>query len=136
MKNKSLIVLVILLILFSYSCKKKEDKIVGIWQYVYLKSSDSNKVQTWEFKNDKTFIRSEKITDTVMVDTANFSISPRFFDSPNLLISNLPLTIEGLDFNGTYEVLTLNRKYLIIQRILLDNGNSGSAFLRAEFVKK
>lgn len=114
-----------------FSCKKKEDKIVGKWEYVYLTSSDAGKTQTWEFNSDKSFIRNIVLSDTLLIDTANYSFESRFIESPNLKINEL-----HPDWDGTYEILTLNKKFLIIQRILLSDGSSQGAFRRAEFVKK
>lgn len=115
--------------IFFISCqKKKEEKILGSWQYVYL-TNVGNTTQIWDFTEDFKFI-TKITTDTVVYDTANWSISAKAF-SPTLL------KINGIkrEIDGTYKVLTLNRKYLIIQRIMLDNGNSEGAFNRIEFVK-
>ena len=131
MKQIFTLVIFFVLIVFSFSCKKKENKILGTWQYVYLTAADTNKTQTWVFNDDKSLIRSIQTTDTTIIDTATYSFNSRFLDSPNLLINEL-----HPDQDGTYEILTLNKKYFIIQRILLSDGNSAGAFLRAEFVKK
>ncbi len=121
----------ILVFLFFFSCKKKEEKIIGTWEYVYLTAADSNKIQTWVFSSDKTLIRTVQFSDTTITNTANYSLDTRFLNSPNLLIKEV-----NPDVDGTYEILTLNKKFLIIQRILLSNGSSAGAFSRAEFVRK
>jgi hypothetical protein len=85
------------------SCKKKENKILGSWNYVY--GINSNIAQIWTFKDDNSVIRS--IQDTIK-DTATWSINTKLLESSNLKLSNFEL------FSGTYEILTLNKKYLIL----------------------
>lgn len=124
--------LIILVICYSFtSCKKKEDKVIGTWEYVYMMAADTNKVQTWVFNDDKSLTRTIQRIDTTIIDIGTYSFDSRFLDSPNLLING----IHG-DVDGTYEILTLNKKFLIIQRILLSDGSSNGAFIRSEFVKK
>jgi hypothetical protein len=122
----------ILIILLSaslfVSCKKKEEKILGNWGYVYLSSDDANKIQTWTFNEDNSVISA---VDTLKPDTGTWSIDKDFLDGKSLVISNM-----NTKFDGSYDILTLNKKNLIIQRFLLSNGVSGGAFLRAEFIKK
>ncbi|PIP53619.1 MAG: hypothetical protein COX07_09725 [Bacteroidetes bacterium CG23_combo_of_CG06-09_8_20_14_all_32_9] len=119
------------ILIFSFinlSCqKKKEEKIEGSWQYVYL--TKVNKVQTWTFNNDYKLIRSIKTDTTTISDTANWSMDVKYISKSNLKISNFN------DIEGTYEIQTLNRKYLVIQRILFLNGSKNGAFIRMEFVK-
>ena len=125
------IVISFVLVAFFSGCKKKEDKILGNWKYTYISTSDINKVQTWVFNEDKSLIRT--ISDT-LADTATWSINKEIFNGSRLVISNSNDNFDG-SVNGTYEILTLNRKYLIIQRFLLSNGISGGAFKRIEFKK-
>lgn len=111
------------------SCqKKKEEKILGSWQVVFL-TNVSNKTLTWTFTENNKFIREIK-SDTLIYDTAEWSITAKALTPTTLRILNF-----NNDTNGTYEVLTLNKKYLIIQRIMRDDGNSDGAFNRIEFVK-
>jgi hypothetical protein len=124
--------MILFVICFSFfSCKKKEDKIVAAWDYVYLMAADSNKVQTWIFDTEKSITRTIQKPDTTTVDTGTYSIDTRLLNSPNLLINGI-----HPDVDGTYEILTLNKKFLIIQRVLLSDGSSSGAFMRSEFVKK
>jgi hypothetical protein len=109
-------------------CKKKEEKILGNWEYVYLSSADSNKYQVWSFNEDNSIISA---VDTLKPDTGTWSIDSELLNGSSLVITSMNET-----FDGTYDIITLNKKYLIIQRILLSNGVSGGAFLRAEFIKK
>ena len=122
------ILISVFIISISVCCKKKEVKIVGSWKYEYLSSVDTNKVQIWSFNEDKSIIKS---LDTLKPDTGTWSIKSD-------LLSGSMLKISSMDdhFDGTYEILTLNKKYLILQRVLLSNGVSAGAFLRAEFIKK
>lgn len=127
--------LLLLTLIFSYSfvfigCqKKKEEKILGNWQYVYLKNVGDS-VLTWTFKDDNK-IYTELKTDTISYcDTAEWTLTSK-------ALSTTTLKITGINewTNGTYEVLTVSKKYLIIQRIILENGSSEGAFNRIEFVK-
>lgn len=131
MKQFIFLIVIVIISLIFFSCKKKEVKIIGNWEYVYLKASDTINVQSWLFNEDKSLIRTVQQPDTIITDTANYSLDSRFLDSPNLLIKEL-----NSSFDGTYEILTLNKEILIIQRILLADGSSAGAFMRAEFVKK
>lgn len=122
------------IISFSICCKKKDEKILGNWEYVYLTSIDANKVQTWSFYEDNSIIKS---IDTLKPDTGTWSMeASRLKGGRRLVISNLSRHNDGTDYNGTFEILTLNKKYLILQRVLLSNGSAPGAFLRAEFIKK
>lgn len=119
----------IILLTIIFSCqKKKEERITGKWQYVYLNNA-GNTTQTWSFNNDKSIIRTI-ISDTIVSDTAKWEIKAKAFSRPDLTIFNLTDTV-----NGQYEVLTLNKKFLIIERIILSDGNTGGAFRRYEFIK-
>ena len=119
----------VFILFFSFGCQKnKEEKINGNWEYVYL-SNVGNTKQIWTFNKDKSLIRSITIDSTIS-DTASWKIEAKAFSRPNLTISNLD------DINdGIYEVLTLSKKFLIIERISLSNGNTEGAFNRIEFVK-
>ena len=130
--RRILIISILFISFFSFfSCKKKEEKIVGTWQFVYLQAADTGKIQTWKFNEDKSIVREIQFTDTLIVDSAIYSFEPRFLSSPNLKVNEL-----HPDLDGTYEILTLNKKYLIIQRILNAQGSSQGVFFRTEFVKK
>lgn len=127
------IVIFFVLVAFFSGCKKKEDKILGTWKYIYISTSDINKVQIWTFNEDKSLIRT--ISDT-LADTAIWSVDKEIFNNARLVISNSNDNLDGTgSVNGTYEMLTLNRKYLIVQRFLLSNGSSEGAFKRLEFKK-
>ena len=131
MKLLTQLLIIGVIIIFFSNCKKKEEKIVGTWRYVYLKATDTINVQTWTFNEDNSVIQSIKSPDTLKLDTATYSIKSKIISYPDLKITGF-----NFDLDGTYEVLTLNKKFLIIQRVLLSNGSSGGAFLRSEFVKQ
>ncbi|OFX36960.1 MAG: hypothetical protein A2X08_16880 [Bacteroidetes bacterium GWA2_32_17] len=122
-------IIFIVLLSVIFSCQKnKEEKITGKWQFVYLTNA-GNTIQTWSFNNDNSLIRSIT-TDSTISDTAKWDIQAKAFSRPDLTITSL-----NYDFDGVYEVLTLNKKFLIIERIILTDGNTGGAFKRYEFVK-
>lgn len=125
------ITIVLLLIGILFCCKKKDEKILGNWKYVYLSSVDTGKIQIWTFNEDKSLIVSLNDVDTLLLDTGTWSIKKEMFNGSRLTISSLESR-----YNGTYEMLTLNKKYLILQRILLENGVAAGAFLRTEFIRK
>jgi hypothetical protein len=133
MKRFLILALVFSLFLVFNSCqKKKEDKILGNWKYVYLQNI-GNKEQTWYFTDNKKFIIT--IQDSIIYnDTAEWSLSTNLLSPATFKIINLK-KINGESINGTYEVLTLNKKYFIIQRTILENGSTKGAFNRMEFVK-
>jgi hypothetical protein len=115
--------------LFFFSCqKKKEEKITGNWQYIYL-TNTNNTIQNWTFIDNNKFIKTIK-TDTIISDTADWKLTADALSATKLKITGIN---EWTD--GTYEILTLNKKYLIIQRISLSSGSSDGAFNRMEFVK-
>ncbi len=129
---KRYLLFIILLVNLSFiflSCqKKKEEKIMGSWQYVYL-TDVNNTIQNWTFIEHNKFIKTIK-TDTLISDTADWKLTVEALSATTLKITGVN---EWTD--GTYEVLTLNKKYLIIQRIMLSSGSSDGAFNRMEFVK-
>jgi len=125
------IVVVIVLVTISFGCKKKEDKILGTWKYIYMSAAEMNSTETWMFNEDKSLIRTKKADTTIAIDTAIWSINKDFFNGSDIVVSDLDEW-----FDGTYHILTLNRKYLILQRTLLPDGSSAGAFRRAEFKKE
>ena len=130
---KRIIFFIALLSIYSFvfvSCQKeKENKLAGTWKYVFL-SNVSNTSQTWSFTNDGKFTRTILIDTISSCDTAEWSLSAKLFAATTIKIQKLDEWT-----NGTYKVLTLSKKYLIIQRIFLENGDSKGAFKRMEFVK-
>jgi len=126
---KNICILLLTSFIFISCQKKQEKKISGEWNYVYL-SNVSNTTQTWDFSNDKNLYR-KITTDTTIIDTANWKIDTKVFERPLLIISNFKDSLN----NGIYEVLTLNKKYLVAQRISFLNGTTGGAFNRIEFYK-
>jgi len=122
-------IIFIVLLSVIFSCQKnKEEKITGKWQFVYLTNA-GNTIQTWSFNSDNSLIRSI-ITDSTISDTAKWDIQAKAFSRSDLIITSL-----NYDINGVYEVLTLNKKFLIIERIAFVDGNTDGTFSRLEFVK-
>lgn len=113
------------------SCTKKEKKVIGSWQYVYMSVSDTNKTQYWVFNSDNRFIRTIQTPDSTSIDTGSYLLKNYFLQADNIVITEL-----SSEYDGTYEILTLNKKYFIIQRIVLPDGNATGSFLRAEFFKE
>ncbi|HOU98591.1 MAG TPA: hypothetical protein PLP65_07070 [Bacteroidales bacterium] len=124
-------IIISLFVLFS-SCKKHvENKLIGTWHYYYLSAADTGITQLWTFNNSSELIRVIHRQDSLFYDTATWKVDKQFAE-PSLL------EISGLDgyFDGTYQILKLNKKFLYLQRTSLFNGSSNGAFLRLEFAKE
>jgi hypothetical protein len=50
-------------------------------------------------------------------------------------ISSLDYNRQGLDLNGRWQIIRLNKKFLTIERVLLPSGTRPGAYLWKEFVK-
>jgi len=124
--------LIISLILIFGSCKKQtEKKLIGTWHYYYLTSSDTGKIQLWTFNNPDQVIRVVYRYDSLFYDTGSWSVDKEFLE-PRYV------TFKGLDsiYDGKYQILKLNKKFLFLQRTQLLNGSSNGAFLRLEFARE
>ena len=121
---------VFVLLIVSCSKSKEQKKIIGSWEYQFFQYYDDNRTITWVFADDGTmtqFFNSEIKSDTVV---ASYRIDANFGDA-------YYLTVDGIDENndGKYQILKLNKKFLIIQRVEY-KGETKGVFSRKEFVKK
>lgn len=128
-KTTTLLLFLAALSLFSCSKSKQEKKITGTWDMVFLMANPDGKSIHWIFNDSGSLITSCNY-DSTQNDTATFTIDASFLDA-------YYLTISGLNAfrDGQYQILKLNKKYLILQRISGSNGASEGAFARLEFVK-
>lgn len=96
-----------------------------------MSSADTGKTQLWTFNNSAELIRVIHRNDSLFYDTAAWEVEKKI-DEPKYL------TVKGLDgyFDGKYQILKLNKKFLFLQRTNLNDGNSNGAFLRLEFSKE
>ena len=120
----------LLLAMFSCSKSKEQKKIVGTWDYQFFTYYDDNRTITWVFADDNTlkqYLVQGNQSDTIV---ASYSVDANFGDA-------YYVTISGIDNrnDGKYQVLKLNKKFLIMQRVEL-NGQTKGVFVRKEFVKK
>ncbi len=126
-----LLIFVLLIILFFGCVKQAEKRIEGTWHFYYLEAGDTGLVQLWTFSEPDVLIRVIKNNDSLFYDTAKWEIDKDFLEPKFLKVS-------GLDnlFDGTYQILKLNKKYLFLQRTQLPGGASKGAFRRLEFAKE
>ncbi len=119
-----------LFILLLWSCAKpKEKKIIGSWEYQYFTHYDDGRSITWVFADDGILTQYTKVDNPDTV-TASYKIDAKYDNT-------YYLTIDGInvDNDGKYRILTLNKKFLIMQRVE-HNGQTKNVFARKEFVKK
>jgi hypothetical protein len=128
-KTKTLFLILTALTLFSCSKSRQEKKIAGTWDMVFLMANPTGQTIHWTF-NDSGSLFTSCNNDSTQNDTATFLIDASFMDA-------YYLTISGLNTfrDGQYQILKLNKKYLILQRISGPDGASAGAFSRLEFVK-
>lgn len=113
-----------------FSCSKsKEKKIIGSWEQQYFVKYDDDRLTVWTFADDQTvtedFFYGSNI-DTTIVGTYTINVN----------LGTCYLTVEGFGLDdGKYQILKLNKKFLIMQRVEF-NGSINGAFSRKEFVKK
>lgn len=115
------------LILSSCSVKKKEEKLQGSWEYVWLSKNDSNAVIQWTFADQPLVEQVMTINGISETLKGNYFVEKKkskFF----IIIDDLYTWLDG-----KYRIIQLNEDFLIIQRITDHEGNY--AFDRFEFVK-
>ncbi len=116
--------------MFSCSKSKEQKKIIGTWEYQYFTHYDDNRTITWVFADDNTLTQYFFVGNYADTIVATYSVDANFGDA-------YYVTINGIDTynDGKFQVLKLNKKYLIMQRVEL-NGKTEGVFERKEFVKK
>lgn len=123
-----------------FSCSKsgEQKKIIGTWEYQFFTHYDDNRTITWVFADDNTltqYCTSDSYADTIV---ASYSVDANFADAYYVTISDFEVRNECGEYhndNGKYQVLKLNKKFLIMQRVEL-NGKTEGVFACKEFVKK
>lgn len=124
-------IFVLLIILFVGCVKQAEKRIEGTWHFYYMEASDTGLVQLWTFSKPDILLRVIKNNDSLFYDTAKWEIDQDFLEPKFLKVSKL----DNL-FDGTYQILKLNKKYLFLQRTQLPGGGTNGAFRRLEFAKE
>jgi len=130
MKIKIILLSMVLGTMFSCSKSTEQKNFVGTWDYQYFTHYDDNRTITWVFSDDNTLTQyfvQGNYADTIV---ATYSVDANFGDA-------YYITVSGIDVynDGKYQVLKLNKKFLIIQRVESD-GKTAGVFVRKEFVKK
>ncbi len=126
-----LILLLTGIILSSCSKAKEEEKIIGSWSKVFLRADEADQILIWTFDEGQALYTTKYETDTIKIDTAQFVIDKKF---PSIFY--IDITGLDLDENGRYQVIKLNKKILVIERIAYSNGSVPGSYLWREFVKK
>lgn len=107
------------------------NKLDGRWRYWYLSKQDSGKIQYWEFREPNLLFQTLYYEDSVKIDTGYWKLEKDFLEPIYLEITNL----SG-KYDGTYQILKLNKKFLILQRYKLSSGSTGGSFFRLEFTRE
>ncbi len=130
MRNLLIILPVITFMAISCSKSKEQKKIIGVWEYQYFTHYDDNRTITWTFADDQTITQYSVVDNYADTVVATYSVDANLGDA-------YYVTIKGIDTDndGKYQILKLNKKFLIMQRVEQD-GQTGGAFIRKEFVKK
>ncbi len=129
---KKFIVFLPIIALLIVSCSKKRDqkKIIGSWEYQYFQHHEDNRAITWVFADDQTLTQyhiEDTNADTIV---ATYAIEKKFGDAHYVIIKGI-----DTDNDGKYQILKLNKKYLIMERVE-QNGHTQGVFVRKEFIKK
>ena len=130
MKKILIFLPVITLLIVSCSKSKEQKKIIGSWEYQYFQHYDDNRTITWVFADDQTVTQYYVAGNYADTAVATYSVDANFGDA-------YYVTIKGIDIynDGKYQVMKLNKKFLIMERVEL-NGQTKGVFSRKEFVKQ
>lgn len=127
------VIILLFTVIYLSSCSKarEEEKLIGSWYKVYLMASETGKTSIWTFDEDHALYIKEYDADTMTTDTAQYTIDKK-------LPSTFFVDITGLKSGetGRYQVIKLNKKILVLERIAYDNGSVRGSYLWKEFVKK
>ncbi len=132
--NKKIIISTLVLAFLTgfQSCKKQViNNIEGKWKYWHITSEDSITLDFWEFRKPNLIFRTIFYIDTVITDTGYWEVTKDFLEPTYIEFKSL----RGI-FDGTYQILKLNKKYMFLQRYKLPGGSTNGAFLRLEFTKE
>lgn len=132
--NKTLVIILFAIFtsaIFTNCKKQAANKLEGTWRYWYLSKQDSGKLQYWEFREPNLLFQTLYYQDSVHKDTGYWKLEKDFLEPIYLEITNL----SG-KYDGTYRILKLNKKFLILHRYKLSTGATGGAFLRLEFTRE
>ena len=111
--------------------KRQEDKIVGEWNKISVGQIPEGTSISWTFSADHKLYRYTKSSsDSIIIDTAQWSLTIHFASDNVLLIDNLD------EFNNGKHFIHELGDYLKLQRFESSNGNTEAAFLWNEFEKK
>ena len=127
--QKGVIIIILIAILFT-SCKKRVvSKLQGEWKMVPLNEYYLDKDVTWNFAENDKLIITEVSTDTTKVDSAEYVVNVNAAGKKYITITEREIN------NGTYQINTLNKSILKLQRTEKEDGETAGAFLWYEFVK-
>ncbi len=132
MIKKIVIIFLCFLVISQYSCKKQAiNKLEGNWRHWRTTIQDSVVFEYWEFREPNMLFKTAYYQDTVKTDTGYWEITKEFLEPTFLDIKSF----DGY-YDGIYQILKLNKKYLFLQRTKLAGGSTKGAFLRLEFTKE
>ncbi|PKP23027.1 MAG: hypothetical protein CVU05_01230 [Bacteroidetes bacterium HGW-Bacteroidetes-21] len=130
---KNAIIIFSCIAIFSYSCseKRKQEKLIGSWDVVFLTAAESGSDVTWTFAEGGSLFVTSRGTDTTIVDSASYFMDSKFLDAYYVTISDLNYWEDG-----KYMIQKMNRKILIMERVMMPDGQTSGSYLHKEFVKK
>lgn len=129
------LIIFLFIVIYLSSCSKarEEEKLIGSWSKVFLMKEelDSGKTFFWTFDEKQALYTTEYKMDTTVIDTAKFVIDKKF-------PTTFYIDITGLNYgqDGRYQVIKLNKKILVLERVAYPNGTVPGSYLWKEFVKK
>lgn len=129
MRNIFLLFVISLFLLTGCSEKRKQEKLIGSWDVVFLSAADTGKNVIWTFAEGGNLFVTTR-TDTFIVDSATYIMDSKFADA-------YYVTINGVNYweDGKYRIDKLNKKILIMERVMLLDGQESGSYLHKEFVK-
>ncbi len=130
-KTRLIIFLIALTIIFTNCKKQVASKLEGTWRYWFLSKQDSGKLQYWEFREPNLLFQTLYYQDSVFKDTGYWKLEKNFLEPIYMEITHL----SG-KYDGTYRILKLNKKFLILHRYKFSTGSTEGAFLRLEFTRE
>lgn len=125
------VIIIILLSVIVFGCKKKKEvQIVGSWLEVPMTEQPDEYGSKWTFIEDGTI---EMYYFETFIDTGEYTLVYKF---PQYYVDIKGLTIPGDNVSGRFRIDQLDDDFLKINRIEKEDGSTGGAFKRYEFMRE
>lgn len=135
MKRNFIILIIVTAVLVSCSTKREDEKLTGTWNVVFLTAGEQTKTVYWTFSDGNTLTTTDYRTDTTIIDTGSYFMTKEFPATFFVDITSLDYNSQGLDLNGRWQIIKLNKKFLTLERVLMPSGSRPGAYLWKEFTK-